>query len=182
MQEGTKLKLEKLRSLLKKEPQPISMERAEELFRQAFPNVKDTYKGISKYRKAYPKYFRGINIAAITDEGDKIRDYLKRITKGKTEPFVTSTPKILKAAKADAGPATVKAIVNKFNEGGEKVLLRGGKQFAGSQYDDLYKNSKKLKILGSGEIKDKVNIEANLASKSAIEKLEKIGGSIQLKK
>ena len=39
-----------------------------------------------------------------------------------------------------------------------------------------------LKILGSGEIKDKVNIEADLASKSAIDKLEKIGGSIQLKK
>ena len=32
------------------------------------------------------------------------------------------------------------------------------------------------------EIKDKVNIEADLASKSAIEKLEKISGSIQLKK
>ena len=46
----------------------------------------------------------------------------------------------------------------------------------------INKNSTKLKILGSGEIKDKVNIEANLASKSAIEKLEKIGGSIQLKK
>ena len=30
--------------------------------------------------------------------------------------------------------------------------------------------------------KDKVNIEADLASKSAIEKLEKISGSIQLKK
>jgi large subunit ribosomal protein L15 len=44
------------------------------------------------------------------------------------------------------------------------------------------KNSVKLKILGTGEIKDKINIEANLASKSAIEKLEKIGGSIQLKK
>ena len=43
-------------------------------------------------------------------------------------------------------------------------------------------NSKKLKILGSGEIKDKINIEADLASKSALEKLEKIGGSIQLKK
>ena len=43
-------------------------------------------------------------------------------------------------------------------------------------------NSIKLKILGTGEIKDKVNIEADLASKSAIEKLEKIGGSIQLKK
>ena len=43
-------------------------------------------------------------------------------------------------------------------------------------------NSIKLKILGSGAIKDKVNIEADLASKSAVEKLEKIGGSIQLKK
>ena len=42
--------------------------------------------------------------------------------------------------------------------------------------------SKKLKILGTGEVKDKINIEADLASKSAIEKLEKIGGSIQLKK
>ena len=45
----------------------------------------------------------------------------------------------------------------------------------------INKNSTKLKILGTGEIKDKVNIEANLASKSAVEKLEKIGGSIQLK-
>ena len=44
------------------------------------------------------------------------------------------------------------------------------------------KNSNKLKILGKGEIKDKIDIEADLASKSAIEKLEKIGGSIQLKK
>ena len=46
----------------------------------------------------------------------------------------------------------------------------------------INKNSKKLKILGFGEIKDKINIEADLASKSALEKLEKIGGSIQLKK
>ena len=46
----------------------------------------------------------------------------------------------------------------------------------------INKNSVKLKILGSGEIKDKINIEADLASKSAIEKLEKIGGSIQIKK
>ena len=46
----------------------------------------------------------------------------------------------------------------------------------------INKNSKKLKILGSGEIKDKINIVADLASKSAVEKLEKIGGSIQLKK
>ena len=46
----------------------------------------------------------------------------------------------------------------------------------------INKNSDKLKILGSGAIKDKINIEADLASKSAVEKLEKIGGSIQLKK
>ncbi len=46
----------------------------------------------------------------------------------------------------------------------------------------INKNSNQLKILGSGEIKDKINIEADLASKSAVEKLQKVGGSIQLKK
>tara|TARA_B100000161_G_scaffold251386_1_gene210397 strand:- start:19 stop:471 length:453 start_codon:yes stop_codon:yes gene_type:complete len=46
----------------------------------------------------------------------------------------------------------------------------------------INKNSVKLKILGSGEIKNKVNIEADLASKSAVEKLERVGGSIQIKK
>ena len=46
----------------------------------------------------------------------------------------------------------------------------------------INKNSHKLKILGSGKIKDKINIEADLASKSAVDKLEKIGGSIQIKK
>ena len=46
----------------------------------------------------------------------------------------------------------------------------------------INKNSNKLKILGSGEIKIKINIEADLASKSAVDKLEKIGGSIHLKK
>ena len=46
----------------------------------------------------------------------------------------------------------------------------------------INKNSIKLKILGSGVIKDKINIEADLASRSAVAKLEKIGGSIQIKK
>ena len=46
----------------------------------------------------------------------------------------------------------------------------------------INKNSNKLKILGSGKIKDKINIEADLASRSAVVKLEKIGGSIQIKK
>ena len=46
----------------------------------------------------------------------------------------------------------------------------------------INKNSNKLKILGFGEIKVKINIEADLASKSAVDKLKKVGVSIQLKK
>ena len=46
----------------------------------------------------------------------------------------------------------------------------------------INKNSNKLKILATGEIKEKINIEADLASKSAIKKLEKIGGSLKVKK
>ena len=41
----------------------------------------------------------------------------------------------------------------------------------------INKNSKKLKILGSGEIKSKVIIEASFFSKSAKVKLEKNGGT-----
>ena len=46
----------------------------------------------------------------------------------------------------------------------------------------INKNSKKLKILGNGEIKVKIDIEADLISKSAMKKLEKVGGLIQIKK
>ena len=46
----------------------------------------------------------------------------------------------------------------------------------------INKNSQKLKILGTGEIKEKINIEADYISNSAKEKLEKIGGSIQITK
>ena len=44
----------------------------------------------------------------------------------------------------------------------------------------LNKNSKKLKILGSGDIKNKIIIEANFFSKSAKDKLEKTGGTAQI--
>ena len=50
------------------------------------------------------------------------------------------------------------------------------------KYKLINKNSKKLKILGTGKIKEKITIEADLASKSAVEKLKKAGGSIQIKK
>ena len=46
----------------------------------------------------------------------------------------------------------------------------------------INKNSIKLKILGFGEVKEKINIEADLFSKSAKMKLEKIGGTFQLSK
>ncbi len=44
------------------------------------------------------------------------------------------------------------------------------------------KKIKKVKILGSGEIKDKIDIVANFFSKSAIDKISKAGGSYQINK
>ena len=44
------------------------------------------------------------------------------------------------------------------------------------------KKSEKLKILGSGEIKDKITVEANFFSKSAKDKLEKIVSIVQILK
>ena len=38
----------------------------------------------------------------------------------------------------------------------------------------------KLKILGSGEIKNNIKISANFASKQALSKIEKAGGKIDL--
>ena len=46
----------------------------------------------------------------------------------------------------------------------------------------INKKSQKLKILGTGEIKTKINLEANLISNSAKEKLEKVDGSFRIKK
>ena len=40
----------------------------------------------------------------------------------------------------------------------------------------------KFKILGTGEIKNKINIEVNFSSKSAQEKIEKAGGILTLRK
>ena len=39
---------------------------------------------------------------------------------------------------------------------------------------------KKLKLLGSGDIKEKFNIEVNFISKSAKDKIEKVGGKVVL--
>ena len=44
------------------------------------------------------------------------------------------------------------------------------------------KKYKKLKLLGPGELKDKLNFEVYAVSKSAKEKIEKLGGKVILKK
>tara|TARA_B100001741_G_C16194713_1_gene433113 strand:- start:68 stop:526 length:459 start_codon:yes stop_codon:yes gene_type:complete len=44
----------------------------------------------------------------------------------------------------------------------------------------INKKYKKLKLLGSGDLKEKLNIEVNAISKSAKEKIEKAGGTITL--
>ena len=45
--------------------------------------------------------------------------------------------------------------------------------FIGNKY-------RKLKLLGTGDLKEKINIEVNYISKSAKEKIEKIGGTVKL--
>tara|TARA_B100001540_G_scaffold217573_1_gene192171 strand:- start:1340 stop:1798 length:459 start_codon:yes stop_codon:yes gene_type:complete len=45
----------------------------------------------------------------------------------------------------------------------------------------ISKSYNKIKILGSGEIKEKINLNVDFISKSAKEKLEKVGGTIRLK-
>ena len=44
----------------------------------------------------------------------------------------------------------------------------------------INKNSKKLKILGTGEIKKNLEISAHFASKQALSKIEKAGGKISI--
>ena len=46
----------------------------------------------------------------------------------------------------------------------------------------INKSFRKVKVLGSGEIKDKINLSVDFISKSAKEKLEKAGGTINLKR
>ena len=45
----------------------------------------------------------------------------------------------------------------------------------------INRSSNKIKILGKGDIKSKVNLNVDFISKSAKDKLEKIGATINLK-
>ena len=46
----------------------------------------------------------------------------------------------------------------------------------------ISKKYEKLKILGNGELKSKINLSVNFASKQAKEKIEKIGGKLTIVK
>ena len=68
-------------------------------------------------------------------------------------------------------------------------LIDGEKITADNKIDLTYLKKSKIlsksvthfKILGNGELKSKLNIEADFSSKSAKEKIEKVGGSISVK-
>tara|TARA_B100000927_G_scaffold287924_1_gene281640 strand:+ start:447 stop:908 length:462 start_codon:yes stop_codon:yes gene_type:complete len=68
-------------------------------------------------------------------------------------------------------------------------LIDGNKITADNKIDLSYLKKSKIlsksvthfKVLGNGELKSKLNIEADFSSKSAKEKIEKVGGSISVK-
>jgi len=63
----------------------------------------------------------------------------------------------------------------------KKILPNAKINLANLQKSKLIGNKyRKLKLLGSGDIKEKYDIEVNFISKSAKEKIEKIGGKVTL--
>jgi len=48
------------------------------------------------------------------------------------------------------------------------------------KFKSINKKYKKLKLLGTGDLKEKLNIEVNSISKSAKDKIEKLGGKVTL--
>ena len=70
----------------------------------------------------------------------------------------------------------IQQIINK-----KKILQDTKINLPNLQKSKLINNKyKKLKLLGSGDIKEKLNIEVNFISKSAKEKIEKVGGKVVL--
>ena len=71
----------------------------------------------------------------------------------------------------------------------QSIIDKSKSEFKGSldlkslkENNMINKKFKKLKILGSGEIKKKIDVSANYVSKQASIKIEKAGGKITIKK
>ena len=63
----------------------------------------------------------------------------------------------------------------------KKILLNTKINLSNLQKSKLINNKyRKLKLLGSGDIKEKFDVEVNYISKSAKEKIEKSGGKVNL--
>ena len=84
-----------------------------------------------------------------------------------TIPFVAGT-----VANHKSPNVTPKAIAE-ISEGGRNM---------NKPIDIALKKYNKLKILGSGDLKEKFNAEVNFISSSAKEKIEKLGGKVTLVK
>ena len=70
----------------------------------------------------------------------------------------------------------IQEIINK-----QKTMLNNKVNITNLQKSKLIsKRYKKLKLLGSGDLKQKLDIEVNSISKSAKEKVEKLGGKVTL--
>jgi hypothetical protein len=124
----TKQRLERLEKLLKAEKtQPVTAKRAAELFKKVFTTIKDPVKGLSKFRKKYPKYFKTITQeGAISSDGQKLKNYLEKTHKNLTEDLLTSSSELNKKAKTNLKKGTLFNLVKRFNEGKKnKFVLRG---------------------------------------------------------
>jgi len=70
----------------------------------------------------------------------------------------------------------IQEIINK-----KKILINAKISLQNLQKSKLINSKyKKLKLLGSGDIKEKFDVEVNFISKSAKEKIEKFGGKVTL--
>ena len=70
----------------------------------------------------------------------------------------------------------IQQIINK-----KKILPNAKINLPNLQKSKLINNRyRKLKLLGSGDVKEKLDIEVNFISKSAKEKIEKLGGKVTL--
>ncbi len=111
---------------------------------------------------------RGVAIKSF--EGGQMPLY-RRLPKRGFNPIGT-----LKVAKINLG--IIQSLINKkIIKTSDKIDLNLLKKIK-----IINKKFKKIKILGKGELKDKINLEVDFVSKSAKNKLEKNTSSLKLKK
>ena len=81
------------------------------------------------------------------------------------------------SSRGHKGQRSRSGVAIKSFEGGQMPLYR---RLPKRGFKSLNKKFIKLKILGTGEIKDNIEISAHFASKQALAKIEKAGGKISL--